>query len=532
MDIAANGQRVRFTRDIGSVAMNLNGVEGINLNALGGADTITINDLSDTDVETVLVNLAGTPGGTTGDAQPDTVILNATDAADSVQAMDFSGEADVIGLSATVRIQAAEGANDQLVVNMLGGPDFFAAAALPAGLFQLTVDRRAGDDFIIGSQGDDVLRGGDGDDFVQGNEGNDLVELGAGEDVYRWTSAAGVGSDTVEGQGGSDLLLFFGSGADENIDISANGGRVRLFRDVAAVSIDLDDVESIALRAYGGADNIVVGDLSGTDETRIDLDLGGPAGGGDGQADTVTVNGTQGADVFGAAGGAGGVTVFGLSATVRIFQQEPLNDHLTLNALGGVDVVDATSLAADGIQLAIYGGLDADVIRGGEGGDLLAGGGGNDSVFGGPGDDVFVWNPGDSSDVVEGQAGSDTLLFNGANVSETMDIAANGQRVRFTRDIANVTMDLDGVEGMDLHASGGADTITVNDLSGTDLTRLNLDLASPAGSGTGDGQADTIIINGTNGADAIVVAGNAGGISVLGLAAQVNITGAESPTTG
>ena len=46
-------------------------------------------------------------------------------------------------------------------------------------------------------------------------------------------------------------------------------------------------------------------------------------------------------------------------------------------------------------------------------------------------------------------------------------------------------MDLNGVEGIDFNALGGADTITVNDLTGTDLTQLNLDLASPPGSGVG-----------------------------------------------
>ena len=34
----------------------------------------------------------------------------------------------------------------------------------------------------------------------------------------------------------------------------------------------------------------------------------------------------------------------------------------------------------------------------------------------GAGDDTFVWNPGDDNDTIEGQAGVDTLLFNGANV--------------------------------------------------------------------------------------------------------------------
>ena len=44
----------------------------------------------------------------------------------------------------------------------------------------------------------------------------------------------------------------------------------------------------------------------------------------------------------------------------------------------------------------------------------------------GAGDDTFVWNPGDGSDTVNGQGGTDTLLFNGANVSENIAISANG----------------------------------------------------------------------------------------------------------
>ena len=93
--------------------------------------------------------------------------------------------------------------------------------------------------------------------------------------------------------------------------------------------------------------------------------------------------------------------------------------------------------------------------------------------------------------MVEGQAGNDTLLFNGANVNENIDISANGSRVRLFRDVGNVTMDLNGVENIQLNALGGADTITVNDLTGTDVKQVAIDLGSPPGSGTGDGQADT-----------------------------------------
>ena len=523
---SANGGRVLFTRNLGNIVMDLDDVEVIDLNALGNTDTTTVNDLSGTDLVEINIDLAGTIGGTAGDGAADVVIVNGTNGDDIIDVFGAGTSASVLGLAARVNIANSEGANDALVVNALGGNDGVTATTLPAGVIKLTIDGGAGDDVILGSQGADVFLGGDGDDFVFGDNGNDLALLGAGDDVFQWDP--GDGNDTLEGQDGADAMLFFGSGASENIDVVANGGRVLFLRNVAAVTMDLDDIEQIDFRALGGADNIVVGDLSGTDVTDIGLDLRGPNGGGDGAADTVTVNGTNGADVFGAAGDAGGVNVFGLQAKVNIFFQEQANDRLTLNALGGDDVVNASSLEADGIQLTENGGLGADILVGSEGGDLFNGGDGNDTAFMGDGDDVFVWNPGDDNDTLEGQAGFDAMLFNGSNAAEQINVFANGGRVLFTRDIANVVMDLNDVEGIDFNALGGADRITIHDLSGTDVTEVNVNLASTIGGTAGDGQPDNVIVQGTNGDDIALVVGDATGTSVLGLAAQVNITGAEA----
>ncbi len=87
----------------------------------------------------------------------------------------------------------------------------------------------------------------------------------------------------------------------------------------------------------------------------------------------------------------------------------------------------------------------------------------------GSGRDTFTWNPGDGSDTVDGQGGRDAMQFNGANVNEQMAVSANGHRVRFFRDVANITMDMNRIEDLNVRALGGADTLTVNDLSGTDL---------------------------------------------------------------
>ena len=94
------------------------------------------------------------------------------------------------------------------------------------------------------------------------------------------------------------------------------------------------------------------------------------------------------------------------------------------------------------------------MLIGGDGNDIVIGGRGNDVAFLGDGNDTFIWNPGDGSDTVEGQAGTDTLVFNGSNVNENIDISANGTRVRFFRDVGNITMDLNGVETHPVHGLG------------------------------------------------------------------------------
>src|SRR5262245_23727878 len=199
--------------------------------------------------------------------------------------------------------------------------------------------------------------------------------------------------------------------------------------------------------------------------------------------------------------------------------------------------IDETNGAFADIPMTIAGGAGADTLAGGSGAELFLGGDGSDTIDGnkgndvafmGAGDDTFVWDPGDGSDVVEGQEGSDTMLFNGAAGPEQVDLSATGGRLRFFRTQGTVTMDTRSVERVDFNALGGADTVTVNDLGGTDVTSVNVDLAAALGGGTGDGQADRVVINATNKRDAIVVAGDAGGVKASGLAATVRILHAEA----
>jgi RTX calcium-binding nonapeptide repeat (4 copies) len=208
---------------------------------------------------------------------------------------------------------------------------------------------------------------------------------------------------------------------------------------------------------------------------------------------------------------------------------------IAVDGRGGDDLIridENNGAFTDSIPTTINGGAGNDTIAGGKGIETLVGGAGNDTIDGnggndlarmGSGDDTFVWDPGDGSDVVEGQGGADTMLFNGAGGAEQVELSANGRRLKFFRTQANITMDTAGVERVDFNALGGADDVTVNDLTETDVTSVNVDLAATIGGATGDGQADSVVVNATNGDDSIDVSGDADVVRVSGLAPTIKI---------
>ena len=217
------------------------------------------------------------------------------------------------------------------------------------------------------------------------------------------------------------------------------------------------------------------------------------------------------------------------------FYEVFLPETLRLNGSGGADTMTAVgNLAALIGQMVFDGGAANDTLLGGNGNDLLLGGEGNDFVDGqqgndtallGGGNDVFQWDPGDGGDVVEGQAGADQLLFNGSNGAEIFEASANGSRVRFTRNLANIVMDFDGIETLRVNTFGSADVLNVGDLTGTALRDVLGDLGVVGGGG--DGQPDSVTVTGTNGVDNIAVSGSGTTATVTGLWARVQVLNAE-----
>ena len=251
-----------------------------------------------------------------------------------------------------------------------------------------TLNGGDGNDDLVGGSGAETLIGGDGNDAADGNQGADVALLGAGDDRFTWDP--GDGSDVVEGQAGHDAMTFNGSNGAEQFVVSANFGRVLFFRDLGTITMDLNGVEEIDTNALGGADQLTVGNLAGTDLTAIKTDLAGSGGAADdGSPDRVIVVGTKGPDAITAAGSAGSVNVTGLPARVDVTHAQAAQDRLEIDAITGDDVVDGSRLAADAIQLLADGGDGNDVLTGGAGADTLLGGDGDDLLNGGPGIDTL-----------------------------------------------------------------------------------------------------------------------------------------------
>ena len=353
---------------------------------------------------------------------------------------------------------------------------------------------------------------------VFGLGGNDTLALsevnGALPSAFLF---GGTGNDTLTGGSGADQL--FGQ-SDDDI-VLGRGGFDQLFG-----GSEKDTVTG------GDADDQVFGE-SGDDRMiwnpgdDTDLNEGGEGN------DQVEVIGASGAEEFTAAAN---------GTRVRFDRVNPApfsidigtSENLTLTANAGDDRFSATGNLAALIKVTVDGGDGQDTILGTNGLDVFLGGGGNDFIDGqqgndvalmGAGDDTFQWDPGDGNDILEGQADRDTMVFNGSNVAERIEVLANGGRVLFTRDVASVVMDLNDLEKVVLNALGGADNTVVRDLSGTDVTDVVTNLAST--SGGPDLAADTVRVEATNGDDVVEHTGSVSSQQVSGLSARVSVTSAE-----
>ncbi|MBE2316466.1 hypothetical protein DVA67_010800 [Solirubrobacter sp. CPCC 204708] len=561
--LSANGADVRFTRNIANITTELAAFEQVDLRAAGGADTVTVGALTgirtvavavgDSDAATDQVLVHGTAGpdratlatdGTTGIVDGLAVDVRATgmEPADTVTAALLGGD-DAAAASASptgtvqVGMDGGEGADtatyagssgeDAISVARNGTPVAAFAANAPTfnvaaerlvvkggdgddalyglngigGLTELTLEGGSGSDTMRGGDGADTLLGGTGDDRVDSSFGADTLRGGPGDDRLQWDP--GDGSDIVEGDSGTDTLDFNGSSAGERISLAANGPRVSVLRSISNVTLDMDNVEAAAIRALAGADDVAVGDLTGSDLKSVAVDLAAFDGTGDTAIDRVVATGTEGPDrvTLGSEGTAAVIT--GLKPLVGVTGAEP-QDSVTAALLGGDDRIASSAVPTGEAR------VDAD---GGPGVDT--------ATYTGTGDGDELGVTRDSGEVVRtyaagapqmGVTAVEELVVKGGEANDTIGAAGNiAQLTRLTADGGNGEDVLRGGNGDDVLLGGNGDDV-VDGNSGADTARLGAGndrfVWDPGdGSDAVDGQSGTDVqaFNGSNAGEAIAI---------------------------
>lgn len=494
--------------NFGTSAGNMDGIVGeLNLDTNSGTVTLQVDDSGDATGDSASISATTISGFSSGD-------INFTLSTDftSFEVAAGTGD-DTIDLSAAdlgIDLDAGDGADQ---VTGSANDD-----SISGGAGSDTIMSGAGDDFVDGGEDDDLLDGESGDDLVLGSGGADSMFGGSGDDELSGDDDAdtidgGLGDDTVDGGDANDSLL----GGDGNDSISGgegndvakgNAGNDVLLgnegRDSLLGNNGMDSITGGAdidrIRGGRGRDTITWRSGDGND----DVQGGGPFGANLGGVDRQIIIGTNASEAYDVGQqGFSTVVQFG-GQMVRVgFGIEELQIH----AAGGADTVDIGDLTSSSLERVVvrggsggdrvdgrnmlgavgiflgdggadvlYGSDGNDTLRGGGGNDSLVGGGGDDSLKGNSGEDSFAWNAGDGSDRVEGGNADDTLVVTATNDANTFAITM-GATGTLLNSPGMSTVSMHGISTLQIDTLAGPDTITVGDLTGTDLSNINADMA-------------------------------------------------------
>jgi Ca2+-binding RTX toxin-like protein len=307
---------------------------------------------------------------------------------------------------------------------------------------------------------------------VTGDSGANRIDL---SDVNA-TDFPTLTSVTVDGRGGNDDI----TGSKLADTLNGGDGNDRITPDD-----NPENTQDVA-RGDAGDDTIV---WNGGDDN--DVNVGGA------DNDTTEVNGAAAGEAF---------TVKPSTAMPGFVRFDRLTDppgpfnieisgdteRLDLNANGGEDSVTAER-GFDTLKLD---------VEGGEGNDNLANT--RDVSRGDAGDDTMVWNGGDDDDINEGGADNDNTQVNGAAAGEEFTVKPSSAMpgfVRFDRltdPPGPFSIEISGdTERLDLNANGGEDSVTAD----SGFASLMLDVEGGEGNDTLDGGDAADLLSGGPGND-------------------------------
>lgn len=316
------------TINVGSVVNSLDGFEqqSITIDGGSGTDVLNVNDQGDTSAMTYSI----TEGHVVrSDGGPAVSIAGNS----SIERRTVSGStaASTYTLIGVVGILTVTGGQNADTID--------ASSANPLRS-NLTLNGGGGADTLRGSAGADNLNGGPGNDLILGGEGSDTITWNPGD-----------GSDVIDGGSGSDELIFVGSAADEFFELTAQGTRFELTRNLGPIDMDVADVEEVSLFTLGGVDDVRVNNLSATSVRLLHIDVGL----GDGAADIVTLRGTTLPDTAHvSAPGGNAVLVEGLSVPIDV-SGVATNDRLVIDGNEGIDRFTASPDARALIGITLNG---------------------------------------------------------------------------------------------------------------------------------------------------------------------------------
>ena len=372
-ELRAIGSQVDFERvNLGNFRLNIRGTEAMEINGGGGDDSLSVEDLSHTDIEKVTFN-----GG--------------------------KGK-DTLEASAATQTIVADGGNGRDVLTSGSGNDTLAGGK--------------GRDILSGGDGDDTLLGGDGNDLLRGGNGSDLTDGGAGNDTADFSDipfavtadlTAGTATYEVNGNLVQDTLISIENlNGSELSDTLAGDDQVNVLRGQAGNDTLIGRKGDDIMRGGAGNDRMIWNNGDGSDTMR----------GGGGQ-DATEVNGAAAAgDEFQLQSNGVGTASPGENrvdfrrVNLGLFQLDIDGvENIDINGGGGDDSLDVQSLAGTKLKQVNFDGGDGNDFLNGSSTDInifADGGAGDDILIGGAGDDILIG--GDGADLLIGGAGDDILI--------------------------------------------------------------------------------------------------------------------------
>ena len=397
----------------GTNTISLDGFEELDINLGTSNDSITIGDLSNTDIadSTVRIDLGA------GDDTADATVANRRHVIDG-----GDGDDTITGSSR----------NDDL--NGDGGED--------------TLKGLAGKDKINGGAGNDDIEGGADDDTITGGSGNDTIDGGTGND----TMSGGTGDDTYTVDSTSDVVTeLVGEGTD-TVQSSAS----------FTLGANIENLTLTGSSNINGTGNTLANTIAGSSGNNT-LDGGAGAdtmSGGDGDdifivdnsSDTVSENAAEGTDEVQSS------VSFTLGANI---------ENLTLTGSGDIDGTGNT------LANTIAGNSGNNKLDGGAGADTMSGGAGDDTFVIDDAGDVISENAGEGTDTV--QSSITTTLgshFENLTLTGSGDINGTGNSAENTLVGNSGNNTLDGGTGADTMSGGGGDDTFVVDDAGDTVSEL------------------------------------------------------------